>query len=31
MWILLVGETPYFLEYEEAMEAGLKYALENLV
>jgi hypothetical protein len=31
MWILLVGETPYFLEYEEAMEAGLKYVLENLV
>ena len=31
MWILLVGETPYFLEYEEAMEAGLKYTLENLV
>lgn len=31
MWILLVGETPYFLEYEEAMEAGLKYVLESLV
>lgn len=31
MWILLVGETPNFDEYEEAMEAGLKFVLENLV
>lgn len=31
MWILLVGETSYFLEYEEAMETGLKFVLENLV
>lgn len=31
MWILLVGETPSFDKYEEAMEAGLKFALENLV
>ena len=31
MWILLVGETPNFDKYEEAMEAGLKFVLENLV
>ena len=31
MWILLVGETPNFDVFEEAMEAGLKYALGNLV
>lgn len=31
MWILLVGETPNFDEYEEAMEAGLKFLLEKLV
>lgn len=30
-WIPLVGETPYFNDYEKVMEAGLKYALENLV
>lgn len=31
MWILLVGETPNFDVFEEAMEAGLKYALKNLI
>lgn len=31
MWILLVGETPYFDVFEEAMEAGMKHTLENLV
>ena len=31
MWLLLVGETPNFDLFEEAMEAGLKYALKNLV
>lgn len=31
MWLLLVGETPNFDLFEEAMEAGLKYALKNLI
>jgi hypothetical protein len=31
MWILLVGETPYFDEYEKAMEEGLKFVLKKLV
>lgn len=31
MWILLVGETPNFDVFEEAMEAGLKYVLKNLI
>lgn len=31
MWILLVGETSNFDKYEDAMEAGLKFVLENLV
>lgn len=31
MWILLVGETPFFDEYEKAMEGGLKFVLEKLV
>ena len=31
MWIPLVGETPYFDTYEQALENALKYSLENLV
>lgn len=29
MWIPLVGETPYFDTYEQALEDALKYSLEN--
>ena len=31
MWIPLIGETPYYDKYEEAMEGALKFVLENLV
>jgi hypothetical protein len=31
MWIPLIGETPYYDNYEEAMEGALKFVLENLV
>ena len=30
-WIPLAGETPYFDKFEDAMEAGLKHTLKNLV
>ena len=29
MWIPLIGETPYYDKYEEAMEGALKFVLEN--
>lgn len=31
MWIPLIGETPYYDKYEEAMEGALKFTLENLI
>ena len=31
MWIPLIGETPYYDCFEEAMEDALKFVLENLV
>jgi hypothetical protein len=31
MWIPLIGETPYYDKYEEAMEGALKFVLENFV
>lgn len=31
MWIPLIGETPYYDNYEEAMEGALKFVLENFV
>ena len=31
MWIPLIGETPYYDKYEDAMEGVLKFVLKNLV
>lgn len=31
MWIPLMGETPYYDKYEDAMEGVLKFVLKNLV
>ena len=31
MWITLIGETPYYDCFEEAMEDALKFVLENFV
>ncbi len=31
MWIPLIGETPYYDKYEDAMEDVLKFVLKNLI
>lgn len=31
MWLPLIGETPYYDKYEDAMDSVLKFVLKNLV